>query len=155
MKELMKLLDESSIQELQFEHEGSRFSLRKPNEVAATNMQSTLSSHTYASAPAIVTPQNIEVATKLFSHEVEEKTEGLHQIVSPMVGTFYRASAADESPFVNKGDQVHEKTIVCILEAMKIMNELPAEVKGEIVKIMVENGQLVEFGQPLFLVKLD
>ncbi|MEW9107074.1 acetyl-CoA carboxylase biotin carboxyl carrier protein, partial [Paenibacillus sp.] len=80
---------------------------------------------------------------------------GLHKIVSPMVGTFYRASSPDSPPFVNTGDKVNEKSVVCILEAMKLMNELLAEVKGEIVEILVENGQLVEFGQPLFLVKLD
>ncbi|MNN78174.1 Biotin carboxyl carrier protein of acetyl-CoA carboxylase [compost metagenome] len=70
-----------------------------------------------------------------------------------MVGTFYRSVSPDANPFVNVGDRVGEKTTVCIIEAMKLMNELEAEVKGEIVQILVENGQLVEYGQPLFLVK--
>jgi acetyl-CoA carboxylase biotin carboxyl carrier protein len=70
-----------------------------------------------------------------------------------MVGTFYRSPSPDASSFVNIGDKVSDKTVVCILEAMKLMNPLEAEVKGEIVDILVENGQLVEFGQPLFLVK--
>jgi len=80
---------------------------------------------------------------------------GLHKIVSPMVGTFYRAPAPDAPPFVNPGDRVDEKTVVCIIEAMKLMNEIEAEVKGVIVDVLVENGQLVEYGQPLFLVKTD
>jgi acetyl-CoA carboxylase biotin carboxyl carrier protein len=72
-----------------------------------------------------------------------------------MVGTFYRAPSPDAALFVNVGDRVTEKTVVCILEAMKLMNPLEAEVKGQIVEILAENGSLVEFGQPLFLVKPD
>ncbi|MEW9034074.1 MAG: acetyl-CoA carboxylase biotin carboxyl carrier protein, partial [Planifilum fimeticola] len=79
----------------------------------------------------------------------------LHKIVSPMVGTFYRAPAPDADPYVQVGDRVDEKTVVCIIEAMKLMNEIEAEVRGEIVEILVENGQLVEYGQPLFLVKTE
>jgi acetyl-CoA carboxylase biotin carboxyl carrier protein len=79
----------------------------------------------------------------------------LHKIVSPMVGTFYKAPAPDAPPYVKVGDRVEEKTIVCIVEAMKLMNEIEADVRGEIVEVLVENGQLVEYGQPLFLVKVD
>ena len=82
-------------------------------------------------------------------------TENLHKIVSPMVGTFYRAPSPTATPFINVGDHVHEKSAVCIIEAMKLMNEIEAEVKGEIVQILVENGQLVEYGQPLFLVRTN
>jgi acetyl-CoA carboxylase biotin carboxyl carrier protein len=81
--------------------------------------------------------------------------ETLHKIVSPMVGTFYRASSPEADPYVREGDEVHPSTVVCIVEAMKLMNEIEAEVKGTIVKILVENGQLVEYAQPLFLVKTD
>jgi acetyl-CoA carboxylase biotin carboxyl carrier protein len=70
-----------------------------------------------------------------------------------MVGTFYSSSSPDTAPYVSIGSKVGEKTTVCIIEAMKLMNELEAEVKGEIVEILAENGQLVEYGQPLFLVK--
>jgi acetyl-CoA carboxylase biotin carboxyl carrier protein len=83
--------------------------------------------------------------------ELDDPT--LHKIVSPMVGTFYRAPAPDAEPYVKEGDQVQEDTVVCIVEAMKLMNEIEAEVRGTIVKVLVENGQLVEYGQPLFLVK--
>lgn len=70
-----------------------------------------------------------------------------------MVGTFYAAATPDAAPFVSRGAKVNDKTIVCIIEAMKLMNQIEAEVSGEIVDILVENGQLVEYGQPLFLVK--
>lgn len=70
-----------------------------------------------------------------------------------MVGTFYSAPSPESPPYVKAGDKINEKTVVCILEAMKLMNELEAEVKGEIVEVLATNGQLVEFGQPLFLVK--
>jgi acetyl-CoA carboxylase biotin carboxyl carrier protein len=74
-------------------------------------------------------------------------------IEAPMVGTFYRASAPDAAPFVNEGDIVKEDQVLCIIEAMKLMNEIEAKTAGRIVKILVENGQPVEYGQPLFLVE--
>lgn len=77
----------------------------------------------------------------------------VHKITSPMVGTFYSAQSPDSDVYVRVGDQIKEDTVVCIVEAMKLMNELEAEVSGEIVEIFVENGQVVEYGQPLFLVK--
>ncbi|MDP4127063.1 MAG: acetyl-CoA carboxylase biotin carboxyl carrier protein, partial [Bacillota bacterium] len=79
----------------------------------------------------------------------------IFKIVSPMVGTFYRAPGEDADPFVKIGDKVEKSTMVCILEAMKLFNEIEAEVRGEIVDVLVENGQLVEYGQPLFLVKTE
>ncbi len=74
------------------------------------------------------------------------------EIKSPMVGTFYAAPAPDKPPFVDVGSHVEPDTIVCLIEAMKVFNEIPAEVSGTIVKVLVENGQPVEYGQPLFLV---
>lgn len=79
---------------------------------------------------------------------------GLHTITSPIVGTFYRSSAPDKPSYVEEGDQVNPSSIVCIVEAMKLMNEIEAEVSGEIVKVYVENEQPVEYGQPLFGVKI-
>jgi len=78
----------------------------------------------------------------------------MHEIVAPMIGTFYAASAPDSPPFVDIGQEVTEEDTVCIIEAMKIMNEIKADVKGKIVKVLAENGKPVEFGQPLFLVEL-
>ena len=77
------------------------------------------------------------------------------EIPSPMVGSFYRAPTPEAGPFVNVGDEVTEDTVVCIVEAMKVMNEIKAELKGTITKVLVEDGQPVQYGQPLFLVSGD
>jgi len=79
-------------------------------------------------------------------------TAGLATVEAPMVGTFYRASAPDAAPFVNEGDHVKEGQVLCIIEAMKLMNEIEAKRAGRVEKILVENGQPVEYGQPLFLI---
>ena len=84
---------------------------------------------------------------------MESDRDGLVEIESPMVGTFYRAATPEAEPFVDTRSQVDEETVVCIIEAMKVMNEIKAETRGEIVEILVDNGEPVEFGQPLFLVK--
>lgn len=75
------------------------------------------------------------------------------EITSPMVGTFYRASSPDADPFVQKGDAVEESTVVCIIEAMKVMNEIQSEVSGVIIEALVENGTPVQYGEPLFRVR--
>jgi acetyl-CoA carboxylase biotin carboxyl carrier protein len=82
-----------------------------------------------------------------------ERTADHKEIVSPMVGTFYRAPSPDSAPYIKEGQEVAEETVVCIIEAMKVMNEIKAEVKGLITEVLVENGAAVQFGQPLFRVK--
>lgn len=82
-----------------------------------------------------------------------QTTESYKEIVSPMVGTFYRAPSPDSAPFVEVGQEVTEDTVVCIIEAMKVMNEIKAEVTGSILEILIENGTPVQFGQSLFRVK--
>jgi acetyl-CoA carboxylase biotin carboxyl carrier protein len=154
IKELIKLVDETSIQELELENEGSRLFIRKPGKTEVVNVQPAVQPAYHYAPPAAAVPASVPqgpaAETKTPSGP---ESEHLHTIVSPMVGTFYRAPAPDAAPFVSVGDKVREDTVVCIIEAMKLMNELEAEVKGEIVDILVENGQLVEYGQPLFLVK--
>jgi oxaloacetate decarboxylase alpha subunit len=78
---------------------------------------------------------------------------GTEPFKSPMVGTFYRSTAPDAEPFVNVGSTVKPETVICIIEAMKVMNEIKAELSGQIVEVLVENGEPIEFGQPLFLIK--
>lgn len=148
IKELVKLVDQSSLQELEIQNEGYKLFLRKPNVTESVMI-------THAAAPAPI-PQPAAAAIVHIEQPVVEKVDNtahLHRIVSPMVGTFYHAASPEAGPFVKAGDKVSEKTVVCIVEAMKLMNEIEAEVKGEIVEILVENGQLVEYGQPLFLVR--
>jgi len=157
IKELIKLVDQSSLQEVEIESEGARLMIRKPKPskaepviVASAPMQ-----HTYAPVmpQAAVLPHNVPAAPAEPPAAVAIDSN-LHKIVSPMVGTFYQAPSPDAPPFVSVGSAVNEKTVVCIVEAMKLMNPLEAEIKGEIVEVLVENGQLVEYGQPLFLVRV-
>ncbi|AEI41232.1 acetyl-CoA carboxylase biotin carboxyl carrier protein [Paenibacillus mucilaginosus] len=155
IKELIKAVDASTLQELEIESEGSRLVIRKPNKTEQV---------VYASAPAaapafapVVSAPPTAPAAVPAQAPVEGKPAAadanLHIITSPMVGTFYESPSPGAAPFVSKGSSIKEKTIVCIIEAMKLMNEIEAEVKGEIVEVLVENGQLVEYGQPLFKVK--
>jgi len=86
------------------------------------------------------------------AEDVETPEEKLHVIKSPLVGTFYRAPAPGAPPFVEEGDIVSPGQVLCIIEALKVMNEIESDVRGKVVKILVENGQPVEYGQPLFLI---
>jgi acetyl-CoA carboxylase biotin carboxyl carrier protein len=156
IRELIKLVDQSSISDFEYEHAGSKITMKK-NEVVTGQVVTT----TPAAQPEPVhTPAAVQVQTPAPAQaqskpETKEKEidANLHKIVSPMVGTFYAASSPDTDNYVKEGDKVKNDSVVCIVEAMKLFNEIEAEVKGEIVEILVENGQLVEYGQPLFLVK--
>ena len=87
------------------------------------------------------------------SREAAEEQSTLKEVVSPMVGTFYRAHSPDSAPYVEPGQEINEKSVVCIIKALKVMNEIKAGVPGIIVEVLVENGAPVQFGQPLFRVK--
>lgn len=104
-----------------------------------------------ASAPPAVAPA--PVAPAVPAVQETEKGASLREIVSPMVGTFYRAGAPESPPFVDIGKEVTEETVVCIIEAMKVMNEIKAETKGVIAEIVAESGKPVQFGQVLFRVR--
>ncbi|MFE7374380.1 acetyl-CoA carboxylase biotin carboxyl carrier protein [Bacillus cereus] len=155
VRELIKLIDSSNIDEFEYKKDGTTIKMKKRgNEVVAVQ------------APAVkqamqpVAPVEVETTVAAAQVEVpkqEEKksvqNENLQKITSPMVGTFYSSSSPDTPPYVSVGDRVSKDSIVCIVEAMKLFNEIDADVEGEIVEILVNNGQLVEYGQPLFLVK--
>ena len=155
IKELIRLVDQSNLQELEIQNEGYKLFMRKPGVT-----ESLLVTHTptYQAAPAAVPVQAEAVRSEpVQEKELQAKQEEdgqLHRIVSPMVGTYYHAPTPDATSYLKTGDPETEKTVVCIVEAMKLMNEIEAEVKGEIVQVLVENGQLVEYGQPLFLVRV-
>jgi len=104
-------------------------------------------------APSVPAPEPIPVEEPLAGETSAESTEDLYVMKSPIVGTFYAAPAPNAPPFVNVGDVVALGQVLCIIEAMKLMNELEAEVAGEIVRIYVESGQPVEYGQSLFAIK--
>jgi acetyl-CoA carboxylase biotin carboxyl carrier protein len=163
LREIIKLLDQSSIQEFELENEGTKVTIKKGNVepqvtfVQAKPVEVTAPAVVQASTavaepqpvPAAKAPEVTEPAPKV---SIEEESQ-LHKIVSPMVGTFYSKPEPGAPAYVKAGDKVKPDSIVCILEAMKLFNEIEAEVSGEIVKVLVSEGQLVEYGQPLFLVK--
>ncbi|MFC0014782.1 MULTISPECIES: acetyl-CoA carboxylase biotin carboxyl carrier protein [Allobacillus] len=163
IRELIKLIDESSITEFKYETENAEVHLKKATgEVqAAPVVQPSVAQRTeqQASVPTVEKSESAnqtEKATDESSEKQEETathTDYDHEITSPMVGTFYAAPSPEEGPYVNTGDRVEASSIVCIVEAMKLFNEIEAEVNGEIVEILVEDGELVEYGQPLFRIK--
>lgn len=161
IREIIKLVDSSSIDEFVYEVEGAKVKLKKNNvvvtetvapkkEVVATVVQQAAD----VPVPAPVKTEEPVVAAPAPASPVNNDPS-LHKIVSPMVGTFYAAPNPESPAYVQVGNQVGEETIVCIVEAMKLFNEIEAEVKGEIVEVLVKDGELVEYGQPLFLVKAE
>ncbi|USK76878.1 acetyl-CoA carboxylase biotin carboxyl carrier protein [Peribacillus frigoritolerans] len=155
IKELIRAVDRSSIGELTIKGENEQqISISKQMNVG----QVALIEETQVPATIPVAPVKVEAAPiqkqegiQTPSTMTEDKL--VHKITSPMVGTFYASPSPDSDAYVRVGDRIKEDTVLCIVEAMKLMNELEAEVSGEIVEIFVENGQVVEYGQPLFLVK--
>jgi acetyl-CoA carboxylase biotin carboxyl carrier protein len=162
IRELIKLIDQASIDEFSYEHDGSKIKMKKHNGLTTVSNQSSAVEQAiqqFAQAQSgVQSPVAVEAAQAVKSEEVKPaKTEdtNLHKIVSPMVGTFYSTPNPESGPFVTVGDKVKLDSVVCIVEAMKLFNEIEAEVNGEIVEILVESGQLVEYGQPMFLVKSE
>lgn len=146
LRELARLVDEHGFTEFEFENEKIRVRLGKNTFVPAAMPAAV------PAAPAAPATPAAAPAAEAAEAEVDED-EGLFKITSPIVGTFYRSPSPDKPSYVKEGDHVSDDTVVCIVEAMKLMNEIQAEVSGEIVKVYVENAQPVEFGQPLFGIK--
>lgn len=159
MRELVQLISEQGFTEFEFENEDFRVRLRRDlypqnaaPEISTTPTQTTNQS-SLANSSVSPTNQGFNAAPAPAATQPESKpseVEDLHTITSPIVGTFYRAASPTAEPFIGMGSHVNPDTVVCIIEAMKLMNEIQAETSGEIVKIYVENGQPVEFGQALF-----
>lgn len=157
IREIIKLVDQSSIGKFTYEADGTKITLKKGDgQSVGAPVAQTVTEAPVAAPVAAPAPAPAPVAAAPAKEEtVAEATEdaSLHKVTSPMVGTFYAASSPEADPYVKVGDKVTPEDIVCIVEAMKLFNEIEAEVTGEIVEILVEDGQLVEYGQPLFLVK--
>ena len=154
LRELIALLRDNGLAELELENEGFRVRLRR--ESAAGYVADT-PHHAAAPAPVAAAPAPPPAAgpTHPGTHASTEASQDqdLHIIPSPIVGTFYRSPSPSADAFVKIGSNVEPESVVCIIEAMKLMNEIQAEASGEVVKIYVENGQPVEYGQPLFGIK--
>ena len=149
LRELIGLLRENGLAELELENEGFRVRLRRESEPAshAAAPPSAPAPAPAASAPA---PPAAPAHPGTQATTAASQDQDLHIIPSPIVGTFYRSPSPTADPFVKIGSNVGPESVVCIIEAMKLMNEIQAEATGEVVKIYVENGQPVEYGQPLF-----
>ncbi len=139
VKELLKSLENSSVEELELESEGLKLKVK-------------FSRGSTREVVPVEEPKKEEIpAEKL---EEGEKEENKYYVVeAPMVGTFYRAPAPGAEPFVKEGDRVEKGQVLCIIEALKVMNEIESEVSGIVRKVLVENGQPVEYGQPLFYIE--
>lgn len=142
ISKLVEMMNDNDLVELELEEGDFKIKLKKPgfNMVATQAMM----------APAL--PVAAAAPAALAAPAVDD-TAGLTPIPSPIVGTFYAAPSPDSDDFVSVGASVSSDTVVCIVEAMKIMNEVKAEISGTIMKVLVKNGEPVEYGQPLFLVK--
>ena len=146
LEALAALVNEHGFTDFEFENENIRVRLSKMT--AAPVAYAPAAPAAPAAFPAAASTQ-----TDAASETAVDPDARLHKITSPIVGTFYRSPGPDKDPYVSEGSKVGPESTVCIVEAMKLMNEIQAEVAGEIVKIYVENGQPVEFGQALFGVK--
>ncbi|MGA2064510.1 MAG: acetyl-CoA carboxylase biotin carboxyl carrier protein [Thermoguttaceae bacterium] len=138
IRRLVELMKEHDLNELDLREGERRIQIRRGSEPVVTAGAPPPQAPAGAAAPAVAPPAAEDAAIVV--------------IKSPMVGTFYTAPDPDSTPFVKVGDHVGPETTVCIVEAMKVFNQIPAEVSGKVIAVLVENGQSVEFGQPLFKV---
>jgi len=156
IRRLVKLVEKHDIEELKIEENDFKISINKGKKTAPGQTQ----------VPVVTQPHTAPLNVDAFQHQHKEATiqelekegkkdENVVEICAPMVGTFYRSPSPDADPYVKTGDRIKSGTVLCIIEAMKLMNELEAEISGEIKEILVEDGQPVEYNQPLFLIKKE
>jgi acetyl-CoA carboxylase biotin carboxyl carrier protein len=150
IKELLALMDKNDLVELELEEGEFRVKLVKNRPQVTTVAAAPVAMVGQAGAPAAAA-----AGSSGAKPAVPARREGMKDLNSPIVGTFYRAPKPDADPFVDIGSHVDPDTTVCIIEAMKVMNEVKAEAKGTIREILVENAQPVEYGQPIFVIELD
>ena len=157
LKEILQILEEKEITEFELEEEGMKLRIRKAaasanhsgGPVAPLHVVSALP----ANAAAAAAPAPVLAPAPASPAPAAEAEAGLVLVKSPIVGTFYRAPDPNSPPFVNVGDRVRVGQVLCIIEAMKLMNEIEAEVAGEVAKVHHESGQPVQYGDPLFTVR--
>ncbi|MFP4261085.1 MAG: acetyl-CoA carboxylase biotin carboxyl carrier protein [Opitutales bacterium] len=145
IKQVVDLMKRSELSEFEFEEEGFKLRLTRKNDEVLPQVIQPLAQQAPAPAPAPA------AASESPAPAAEEKN--ISMITSPMVGTFYRAPSPDSPAFADVGTKVGADSVVCIIEAMKVMNEIQSEISGTVTEVLVENGEAVEYGQPLFKVK--
>jgi acetyl-CoA carboxylase biotin carboxyl carrier protein len=152
VKKLVRLLEQSSVDEILIEEEGTKIKVAKnaPQMVPVSPVTAAMPAVQPTAAPVPVASAE---APKAEAAPAAKPGATYHEVKSPMVGTFYRSPAPDADHYVEVGSVVQKGTVLCIIEAMKLMNEIESDVAGRIVKIQSENAQPVEFNQPLFLIE--
>ncbi|MCI0502977.1 MAG: acetyl-CoA carboxylase biotin carboxyl carrier protein [Fusobacteria bacterium] len=163
IEDILKLidkLDQSTITKVVIDEDGTRIKLSKESKVMVQEVQNTVVPAAPA-VPVVATPSQVATVSPApivtVEEPVAESTEdetGYSYITSPIVGTFYESSSPNTDAYVKIGSEVKKGQVVCILEAMKLMNEIESEVEGEIAKILVKNEEMVEYGQKLFKVRI-
>ena len=148
IKQVVDLMKRSELSEFELEEEGFKLRLTRKSAEAVPQV---IHAAPAAPAPAAAAPAAAPAQEAASAAPVEEA--GISIVKSPMVGTFYSASSPESPAFVKVGDKVGVDTIVCIIEAMKVMNEIQSELSGTVTEVLIENGEAVEYGQPLFKVK--
>jgi acetyl-CoA carboxylase biotin carboxyl carrier protein len=149
IQELIKMVNKTSISELSIEQDEFKITIKqKDNEVVQY-----VAAPVPVAQPIVAAPQPTAPAAPAATSPAPAPASNLITIKSPMIGTFYRSSGPDKAPFVSVGDDVSNGKVVCIIEAMKLFNEIESEVSGKIVKVLVEDASPVEYDQPLFLVE--
>ena len=153
IKQIVDLMKRSDLTEFEIEEEGLKIRICRRD---GDNPQ-IFTTATPPPFPTTIHPWGQELVDPRSPPEIPEPQEdkNIVSINSPMVGTFYRAPSPDNPPFIEVGSEVNPETVVCIVEAMKVMNEIQAEMKGTVVEILLENGASVEYGQPIFKLKKD
>ncbi len=161
IKELIELVSDKGFAEFEIEHDGFRLHIsrfKEPPVIQAAPTPVILSAPLPIAPevpmPVAPAPAAARLASPPSNPETVPSDTQLHVIKSPIVGTFYRSPSPQSEVFVKIGDHVEPDTVVCIIEAMKLMNEIQAETSGEVAQIYVQNGQPVEYGQPLFAIKI-
>jgi len=154
LKELIDFLKENQVSEFELDRGELRIRLKlsQPETAGSSDLARLLAAA--REAPIQATPAPVaSAAPKAAAQPAADPNAGLHVVKSPIVGTFYGSPSPGSSPFVAPGDRVDKGQVICIVEAMKLMNEIESDVAGEIVKCLVSNGQPIEFGQPLFSIR--
>jgi len=151
IRKLIEMMVTNDLVEISLRDGEEEVNLRRPSSAAAVAMSEAVT-HVHAANPGLPSTGQL-AAEPTVGSKAEDDSSGLVEIASPMVGTYYAASDPEAPPFVNIGQQVQVGMVVCILEAMKVFNEIKSEVAGTIERILVNNAEPVEFGQTLFLVR--
>ena len=152
IQELVKLINKTNIGEITIEEEGVKITVKQKKD-PVQHIIAGSAAPTYSSVPSASAAPAPVAATPVDAKPVEPKADNLVTIKSPMIGTFYRQAGPGKPILASVGDEVTAGKVVCIIEAMKLFNEIESEVKGKIVKVLVEDASPVEYDQPLFLVE--